>query len=83
MAVSGCSTSQPEPTVRVEFVHPELPAVARRPCARPVTLPDRRISAGEATSYWNRDRSALIECETRRAAGVAAVDQIPNRPAEE
>lgn len=79
MVVSGCSTDrrQEEPTVRVELARPELPPVARRPCDKPVTLPDRRISAGEATSLWNRDRTALTECETRRAAGVAAVDQIP------
>lgn len=69
--------------MRVEFVRPELPPIARRPCDRPVTLPDRAISAGEATSFWNRDRSALRECETRRAAGVAAVDQSPQRVTEE
>lgn len=85
MIASACSTlPEPEkPTVRVEFERPALPPIARLPCDEPVILPDRRISQGEATPLWLRDRAALVECEARRAAGVAAVDQIPQRAPEE
>lgn len=72
---SGCSTApDPEPTVKVEFTWPELPAVARQRCTDPVALPDRDITASEVTNGWGRDRANLRICETRRAAAVAAVD---------
>ena len=73
---SGCSTSAEkiEPTVKLEFVKPTLPTAARKRCADPVDLPDRDLLEGEATDLWNIDRASLRICETRRAAGVAAVD---------
>ena len=48
-------------------------AEAEAPCPAPVTLPDRSITAGETTSLWGADRSALRLCETRRAAAVEAI----------
>lgn len=71
---SGCSTASVEPTVKVEFAHPVLPASARQPCADPVAIPDRDITQAEVPPLWIRDRSNLVACETRRAAAVAAVD---------
>lgn len=72
---SGCSTApDPEPTVKVEFLRPELPVAARQRCADPVRLPDRDMTASEVTTSWGRDRANLRICETRRAAAVAAVD---------
>lgn len=72
---SGCSTApDPEPTVKVELIRPEIPAVARQRCAEPATLPDRDMTASEVTNSWGRDRANLRICETRRAAAVAAVD---------
>ena len=72
---SGCSTAPDEPpTVRTEFVRPTVPAIARRACDEPVTLPDRDLTEAESTRMWGRDRSALRQCEPRRAAAVAAID---------
>lgn len=68
--VSACSTSNPEPTVRTVLVQPSVPASARVRCSRPVTLPDRDLSQAEVTTFWGRDRAALVECETRRSAAV-------------
>ncbi len=73
---SGCSTTpdEPKPTVKTEFIRPAVPAIARQRCAEPVALPDRDATESEVTSEWLRDRSALRQCETRRAAAVAAID---------
>lgn len=60
--------------MKVEFVRPALPAIARSACPAPVALPDRDMSASEVTIGWGRDRASLRICETRRAAAVAAVD---------
>ncbi|BBF92374.1 hypothetical protein [Blastochloris tepida] len=50
-----------------------MPAEAKQKCADPVTLPDRDLTEAETTSAWNRDRTALRTCETRRAAAVRAI----------
>lgn len=71
---SGCSTVSERPVVRLEFQRPLLPAVAATPCAAPVQIPDRAITAGETTGLWGRDRVSLRECERRRAAAVDAVE---------
>lgn len=60
--------------MKVEFVRPELPAVARQRCPEPAVLPDRDMTASEVTNSWGRDRANLRICEARRAAAVAAVD---------
>lgn len=54
-----------------------VPAEAEKPCADPTTLPDRAISAAEATTLWGADRSALRVCEQRRAAAVKAIGGAP------
>lgn len=77
LIASGCSTVPAEPTVRVEYVHPVLPAQALRPCARPVEIPDRPLSEEDATRYWLTDRQALKICETKRALAVEAVGKAP------
>jgi hypothetical protein len=73
---SACSTTAEkiEPTVKLEFIKPTLPASARKRCADPVEAPDRDLPEGEATDLWNIDRANLRICETRRAAAVVAVD---------
>lgn len=72
---SSCSTADaPKPVVRTVIAKPVLPAIARAACAAPVDLPDRDLTGKEVTSYWGRDRSALSECEVRRAAAVAALE---------
>ena len=57
----------------VEIARP-APEAARRACPAPVTLPDRALNAGEVTSFWGRDRAALVECEARRRAAVEGRD---------
>lgn len=71
---SACSTAPDKPTVKVEFLRPELPASSRQPCADPVRLPARDLTAAEVTTSWGRDRAGLRICEARRAAAVAAVE---------
>ncbi len=60
--------------MRTELILPVAPATARQPCPAPVTLPDRDITEAEATGFWGRDRAALRQCESRRAAAIAAID---------
>ncbi|PZU15672.1 MAG: hypothetical protein DI589_27700 [Shinella sp.] len=70
---SACSTKDDAPPViRTVTVEREIPAEAKKRCADPVTLPDRRLSETETTDLWGRDRTALRVCETRRAAGASA-----------
>ncbi len=59
-------------TVMIEA--PVAPA-AREPCASPVAVPDRDLNEREITTYWSADRTALRECEARRAAAVGAPRQ--------
>lgn len=73
---SACSTKPVEPTVKLELVRPELPAIARQRCADPVRLPDRDITESEVTAAMGRDGANLKICEARRAAAVAAVDGV-------
>lgn len=58
----------------VEVSRP-VPEAAKRACDRPVALPDRALRSAEVTSLWGRDRAALEECETRRAAAVESGDR--------
>ena len=76
LAVIACACSQtdPAPRLRVEVTPITLPAVAREACAIPRQLPDRDLSSREVVTNWGADRAALRNCETRRAAAVAAVD---------
>lgn len=70
---SSCSTSDPaKPVIRTVVVKPPLPAEAAKACDKPIALPPRDISEKEVTSFWGRDRAALVECEARRSAAVAA-----------
>lgn len=71
---SACSTTDNKPVVRVEFLKPALPAEARQPCADPVNLPDRSLSAREVGTNWGRDRANLRICEQRRASAVNALE---------
>lgn len=71
---SSCSPADPaKPVIRTVAVKPVLPAEARKTCEKPIAIPERDLSEREVTSYWGRDRAALVECEARRSAAVAAV----------
>lgn len=54
-----------------------MPAQALKPCADPVTLPDRALTAKELTPLWGQDRTSLKSCEAKRAAIVAALKTPP------
>lgn len=72
---SSCShDEQPAPVIRTVAVKPTVPAEAKKPCAAPVSLPDRDLGEKETTNYWGRDRAALVECEARRGAAVASLE---------
>ncbi|MEY9717872.1 hypothetical protein ABIA22_000362 [Sinorhizobium fredii] len=71
---SACSPADPKPTIKTVVVPVAVPESARQPCPRPVTLPDRAMTAREVTTGWGADRTALKTCEERRAAAVAAID---------
>lgn len=76
----GCARSA-EPVVRTEIVRPEIPAAAREPCRRPSPLPaSGPLTASRATSIIAADGAALLECEGKRAAAVAAVDMPLPQP---
>lgn len=60
--------------MRIERPAIVLPEAAKRACAKPVMLPDTDLSSGEVVTKWGADRAALVTCEQRRAAAVAAVD---------
>lgn len=72
--VSACSHDRPEPVIRTVTVEPVISPEARRPCEKPVPVPDRDLTEKETFTGWNRDRTALVACETKRAAAVASVD---------
>ncbi len=75
---SACSHTddKPAPPVVVKYVKSDVPPSSRIPC--PVTpLPDRTLSAQEVTTSWGADRAAILVCDARRAAAVAAMDTIP------
>ncbi|WP_205909016.1 hypothetical protein [Metarhizobium album] len=63
--------------MRTVTIRSEIPPEARKACDRPVVLPDRNLTSQETAGNWNKDRTALVACETRRAAAVAAVDATP------
>lgn len=75
---SACSHTddKPDPPVVVKYVKSDVPPSSRIPCT--VTpLPDRTLSVQEVTTSWGADRAAILVCDARRAAGVAAMDAIP------
>ena len=80
VTVSACSHGEPRIVVRTVTTSPAISPEARQPCAKPVAVPDRDLTEKETFTGWNRDRSELVACETRRAAAIAAVDAVPVQP---
>ena len=80
VTVSACSHDEPKIVVRTVSTMPAISPEARQPCAKPVAVPDRDLTEKETFTGWNRDRSELVACETRRAAAIAAVDAIQVQP---
>lgn len=80
VTVSACSHDEKKPVIRVYYPSVTIPDSARRPCDQPSDLPDRDMTSREVTSKWGADRAALLTCETKRAAAVAAVDATEKKP---
>jgi hypothetical protein len=73
--LSGCVSST-DTVVRDRPIYPAIPVEARRPCPAPVLIPTTRALTEERTfTLWSEDRAALVACETRRAAAVAAATE--------
>lgn len=69
--VSACSINDnPAPVVRTVIVQAEIAPEAKKPCADPVSLPDRDLTDSETQTNWGADRTALRICKARHAAAV-------------
>lgn len=64
LALTACAGST------VSDLRPAPPPSLTAACARPVALPDRAITQGEAEVFWGRDRRALRACGSRHAGLV-------------
>ena len=64
--------ARPAPEIRTVTVWPVIPPFAAKPCRKPESLPDAALTAKQVASVMARDRSALVECEGKRSAAVAA-----------
>ena len=64
--------ARPAPEIRTVTVWPFIPPSAKQPCRKPSTLPDTAMTAQQVAATMARDRSALLECEDKRSAAVAA-----------
>ncbi|MEH3091992.1 MAG: hypothetical protein PGN20_15400 [Agrobacterium cavarae] len=74
---SACSLT--EAKAPLEFrasARPSVPPASRVPCT-PGDLPDRDLNQREVATGWSADRTEIISCDARRAAAVAAIDNMP------
>ena len=49
------------------------------PCARPVRLPERKLSQADVEKYWSRDRANLVRCAGEKAEVVRYYDDLFRR----
>ncbi|OCJ64000.1 hypothetical protein A6U96_09355 [Agrobacterium tumefaciens] len=75
---SACSPDDPKPAppMIVKTVKATVPPASRVPCVVG-DLPDRDMSSREVTARWGADRTEILSCDARRAAAVAAIDNVP------
>ncbi|PZP54350.1 MAG: hypothetical protein DI595_00180 [Agrobacterium fabrum] len=75
---SACSPADPKPAppIIVRTVKATVPPASRVPCVVG-DLPDRDLSVREVTARWGADRTEIMSCDARRAAAVAAIDNVP------
>lgn len=77
--VSGCSPSEPTPTVRNVYQKTTLPPVARK--SYPLTKkPDKDLPQYDVLNMWSADRTARNLTEISRKACVDAVDAEGGTP---
>lgn len=73
---ASCAARPPAPEIRTIMAKPIIPAFAKKACRNPEPLPDAALTAQQVASVMARDRSALVECEGRRSAAVAAAASL-------
>lgn len=74
---SACSLTEAKAPIEYRVAaRPSVPPASRVPCV-PGDLPDRDLNQREVAKGWGADRTEIISCDARRAAAVAAIDNIP------
>ncbi len=74
---SACSLTEAKAPIEYRAAaRPTVPPSSRVPCA-PSDVPDRDLDQREVTKGWGADRTEIISCDARRAAAVAAIDNMP------
>lgn len=80
--LTGCGTNLlgrkegPPPELQLQG---ELSPGLRKPCDKPVAVPDRLLKDWEITEGWNADRAALRKCGLRQQATVRQHDIITGK----
>ncbi len=74
MALASCASTKSALDAKrpVELAAPaaQPPRGLERPCAAPVRLAGKPMSAGAVERHWGRDRVSLVECGARHGALV-------------
>jgi hypothetical protein len=89
----GCASTALDAKKPAELASPaaQPPAGLERPCAAPVRLAGKALSAGAVERHWGKDRISLADCKARHGALVAwrrardaglAGAQLPDAPQE-
>ena len=73
---SACSPTESKAPLVLRTVKPAVPPASRVPCF-PGDLPDRDLPQREVATRWSADRTEILSCDARRAAAVAAIDNMP------
>ena len=74
---SACSLTEAKAPIEYRAAaRPSVPPASRVPCS-PGDLPDRDLTQREVATRWSADRTEIISCDARRAAAVAAIDNMP------
>lgn len=81
LAATASACSLTEAKAPIEFraaARPTVPPASRVPCV-PGDVPDRDLNQREVMKGWGADRTEIISCDARRAAAVAAIDNMPGQ----
>lgn len=74
---SACSLTEAKAPIEYRAAErPSIPPASRVPCS-PGDLPDHDLTQREVATSWSADRTEIISCDARRAAAVAAIDNMP------
>lgn len=71
LGLAGCGSAAQvdiKPVTELGEALAAPPAAMTDPCANPVTIPNKALSAGEVAPLWGADRTALASCRDKHAA---------------